>query len=292
MELFRIFIILIVLAAFFSYINARYLHIPSTIGMIIFGLGFSISLIILEQLGLPLKIYARNLLAYINFRELLLSFLLSFLLFAGALDIDLNDLLPQRGAVLSLASAGVLISTLLVGGFTLLILRFFHTDVPLLDCLLFGALISPTDPVAVLSLMKVTGASKQLKTLVAGESLFNDGFGLIVFITIESLIWGSGRDLFADISLLFAQQIMGGILLGLATGCIAYQMLKRLDEYKSEILITLALVMGRLCTGRSAWGFRSFGRGRFGPFDRKSEKGIRHVSEDARIGRSILGTGG
>ncbi len=244
MTIFNVFILLIVLAAFFSYFNVRYLHIPSTIGMIMFSLVLSLVLILLDYLGLPLKKYAQNLLGYVNFRDLLLNIFLSFLLFAGALTVNLDDLLPQKGTILSLATLGVVLSTFIVGGIVWLILSAFHTDVPILYCFLFGALISPTDPVAVLSLMKSVGAGKRLEALVSGESLFNDGIGVIVFLTLENVALRESGNLYAGVGIMFARQVAGGILFGLAAGFLAYQMLKRVDEYKSEILITLALVMG------------------------------------------------
>ncbi len=157
---------------------------------------------------------------------------------------DLDDLLPQKAEVLSLATAGVILSTLIVGGLAWLIFRLLHSPVPLLECLLFGALISPTDPIAVLGLIRTVGANRKVEALISGESLFNDGIGIIVFIALAFVIAHGGGQLLPLLIWIFVKQVLGGLLLGLILGLLAYRMLKSLDEYKSEILITLALVMG------------------------------------------------
>jgi CPA1 family monovalent cation:H+ antiporter len=235
----------IVLTALFSFINSQTLRLPTTIGVLIIGLLSSLMLVCLGYLGFGnIMEIGASLLRKIDFNEALMHGMLSFLLFAGALQINLNDLASQKWIITVLATVGVFISTLLVGGMTWLICRFAGLPLPFLYCLLFGALISPTDPVAVLSLLTTAKAPKSLETKIAGESLFNDGVGVVVFLVLFGIIKEGHDPAGYDILLLFLREAVGGILYGFLLGVLTYQMLKRVNNYQVEVLITLAAVMG------------------------------------------------
>jgi CPA1 family monovalent cation:H+ antiporter len=182
----------------------------------------------------------------IDFNKTLMYGMLSFLLFAGALHTDLNTLLERRYTVVLLATGGVLLSTLLVGTVAWLILPLVGLELPWVICLVFGALISPTDPIAVLGMLRRAGAPPRLSAIIAGESLFNDGVGVVVFIvlaTVAGLSGGHEAPAASTVALLFVQEVGGGVLLGLGLGLVAYHALKSIDEHILEVQITLALVM-------------------------------------------------
>jgi CPA1 family monovalent cation:H+ antiporter len=244
MSLFDIATIVIVLTALFSFLNCHTLRLPNTIGVMLIALVISLVLLGLDHLGIPVEQLAKTLLGSINFNETLLHGMLAFLLFAGAIHINLNDLASQKWSIGLLATAGVLASTFIVGGISWAALGWLGFAPPLLTCLLFGALISPTDPVAVLGIVKKAGVPKSLESKIAGESLFNDGVGVVVFIILLELARGTSQVGPLEVVLLFAQEALGGILFGLLLGLIAYRMLKTLNNYQVEILITLAFVMG------------------------------------------------
>jgi CPA1 family monovalent cation:H+ antiporter len=170
--------------------------------------------------------------------------MLSFLLFAGALHIDLNELTNQKWEVLIFATLGVILSTFLVGTFIYLVSGYLGLDMKFIYCLLFGALISPTDPISVLGMLKKAGVPKSLEVKIAGESLFNDGIGVVVFITVWDIAFGGHDISFGRVVSLFAEETIGGIVIGFAIGWMAYKLLKSIDNYQVEILITLALVTG------------------------------------------------
>ncbi len=244
MDLFNILAILITLAAVFSYINFRYIGLPVTIGVMVIALSMSLMLNLLGSFGLGLKPQAELLLRNIDFDRTLLHGMLSFLLFAGALHIDINDLIELKWSIGALATVGTLISTFLVGTLTWFVLGWFGIGLSYIYCLLFGALISPTDPIAVLSILKTAGAPKSLEMRITGESLFNDGVGIVVFLVILETATGTHGVSAGHIGLLFVQEVIGGVLFGLGLGYLAYQMLKSVDNYQVELLITLALVAG------------------------------------------------
>ena len=187
MNFFQISTILIVLTALFSYFNYRRLHLPTTIGVLLISLAMSLGLIALSSFGLAVEGQAAELLNRVNFDEALLHGMLAFLLFAGALPLDIKDMREQKWTIALLATAGVLASTFIVGGLSWWVLRWLGQPIPFLYCLLFGALISPTDPVAVLGLVRRVGLPKSLETKIVGESLFNDGFGVVVFTVLLEL---------------------------------------------------------------------------------------------------------
>ena len=244
MDLFNILAILITLTAIFSYINHRYMGLPITIGVMFIALLMSLFLNLLDAFGLGLKHYAQMVLGGIQFDKALLHGMLSFLLFAGALHINLGDLMDRRWSIGILATLGTLMCTFLVGTFTFFGLRWFGFELSYIYCLLFGALISPTDPIAVLSILKTTSAPKSLETKIAGESLFNDGVGVVVFLVILEIATGTHELNAGHIVLLLVQEIIGGACLGLGLGYLAYRMLKSVDNYQVEIIISLALVAG------------------------------------------------
>jgi CPA1 family monovalent cation:H+ antiporter len=236
--------ILITLAALFSYLNYRFFRLPNTIGLMLCGLIMSLCLIALGPIDTSVKTAAAGIIQGIDFNDLLLHGMLSFLLFAGALHININDLLEQKWVISSLATVGIILSTFMVGGFAWIVLDILNFQAPFIYCLLFGALISPTDPVAVLAILKITSTPDSLKAKIAGESLFNDGIGVVLFIVLLEITRGGGEMTSWTVAQVFAQEALGGIAFGLCFGWIAYRMLKKVDNYQVEVLITLALVMG------------------------------------------------
>jgi CPA1 family monovalent cation:H+ antiporter len=245
MKLFEITAILMVLTALFSYINYRVLRMPTTIGVMFIALAASLGIVALGWLGMDIgQANLARILETIDFNQALLHGMLSFLLFAGAMHINLDDLKNQKWAITVLATAGVVASTFIVGGLTWIVLDFLEIPTAFIYCLLFGALISPTDPVAVIGILKTAGIPKALETKIAGESLFNDGIGVVVFLILLELASGDTDITVGSVALLFVEEAVGGALLGLAIGVLAYQMLKRVNNYQVEVIITLALVMG------------------------------------------------
>jgi CPA1 family monovalent cation:H+ antiporter len=245
MELYYSFSVLIVLCAFFSYINARYLKLPGTIGIMVVALTVSIGLIATENIFPHTFGRFSHLFKSFDFTDILMGAMLNFLLFAGAIHINMSDLKEQRLPVVVFSTVSVLISTFVVGALSYYLLRWLHFDVPLIQCLVFGALISPTDPIAVLGILKQAGVPKSLETKVAGESLFNDGVAVVVFVTLLQVAQGRDVDLsFGHVSLLLAKEAIGGLSIGLLLGYIGSLMMKKIDNYKIDVLITLAIVMG------------------------------------------------
>jgi len=234
-----------VLTALFSYINYRFLHMPTTIGVMFIALLLSMGVVILGGLGVDIgQGQIARIMESIDFNQTLLHGMLSFLLFAGAMHIKLDDLTSQKWVIIILATVGVVASTFIVGGLTWYVLTLLDIPASFIYCLLFGALISPTDPVAVIGILKTAGVPKSLETTIAGESLFNDGIGVVVFMIILELATGGGEVTFGRVGLLFVEEAIGGGVFGLVLGWIAYKMLKRVNNYQVEVIITLALVMG------------------------------------------------
>ncbi len=246
MDLFHLFALLTTLAAVFSWLNHRTLRLPTTIGLMVIALLFSLGLIALGALGIGVGVArdAERLLEAIDFDDTLLHGMLGALLFAGALHVNLNDLASQKRVIALLASVGVVSSTLIVGGGAWWIFTALGFEIALLPCLLFGALISPTDPVAVLGVLKRVVVPKTLETKIAGESLFNDGVAVVVFLVLLGLATGEQPASAGGIARLLLQEVLGGLTFGLAIGWLAYRMLSTVDQYEVEILITLAIVTG------------------------------------------------
>jgi len=244
MDVINIFAILITITAVFSYINLRFIGLPISIGVMVMAFGLSLLVNVLSWIGVHLEDQARLFLGRIDFDKTLLHGMLSFLLFAGALHINLNDLAERKWSIAALASIGTLISTFLVGTLTWLLLGWLGVQLSYFYCLLFGALISPTDPIAVLGILKTAGVPKSLETKIAGESLFNDGVGIVVFLIILEMATGSHAVSAAHVGILFVQEALGGAVFGLLLGYLGYRLLKSIDNYQVEVLLTLALVAG------------------------------------------------
>ncbi len=237
--------LLITISALFAYINHRFIGLPTTIGVMIIAMATSLLIYLLGQLGFAdFEAEVENILAGIDFNKTLMHGMLSFLLFAGALHVNLNDLRQQKWVILSLATLGVCTSTFLVGLITYFLLAALACDLPFIYCLLFGALISPTDPIAVMATLKRLGVSKQLSTSIAGESLFNDGVGVVVFVVLLLVLQMPSEITFAHVGVIFLEEAIGGIVFGVVLGGICYYLTSTIDDYKVEVLITLALVMG------------------------------------------------
>ena len=245
MDLLTIVTILIVFAALFGYINVRFLKLPVTIGLMVISLVFSLLAMGVSQIYPALFEMEKSLVEQIDFHKLLMEGMLSFLLFAGALHVDFGKLKSMRWPIILFATLGVVTSTFLVAGLSYYLFNALGIAIPFLHCLLFGAMISPTDPIAVLGILKQAGVPKSLETKIVGESLFNDGIGVVVFVTIYQLAQaGAGNFEASEVALLFAEEVGGGVILGLALGAIAYYMMRTIDDYEVEVIITLALVMG------------------------------------------------
>ncbi|MFQ5958326.1 MAG: cation:proton antiporter [Alphaproteobacteria bacterium] len=238
--------VLLGLAALFGYLNHRFLKLPHTVGLVVIALAVSFGVLAVDAAapGWGLGAAVREALDRIDFTEALMKGLLSFLLFAGALHVDLSELAQRKWAIGGMATVGVLISTGLVGGGIWLVFTGLGLAVPFVWCLVFGALISPTDPVAVLSILKRVHVPASLEAKIAGESLFNDGVGVVVFTIVVAIATGSaGADVGpASVAGLFLAEALGGALLGLAAGCAAFFAMRSLDEHNIEVIITLALV--------------------------------------------------
>ncbi|MBZ5488429.1 sodium:proton antiporter [Halomonas aquamarina] len=252
MSVFSLVSILITLAAVSSYFNDRYIKLPTTIGVMLVALVASLALILISPYNEGLRDEATALVARIDFDQVVLHGMLAFLLFAAAIHVKFDNLSREWLPIALLAVAGTLMSTFIVGTLTWLTLDWMGLGIPFLHALLFGALISPTDPIAVVAIMKSVGVSQQLESQISGESLFNDGLGVVVFLVLLQL---SGLDATegshmsspidaAAIGMLLLKEVGGALLLASVVGYVAYQMLKRVDNYQVEVLLTLALAMG------------------------------------------------
>lgn len=244
MTIFQIIALMLTMAAVFSFLNYKTLKLPTTIGLMFFSLLMSLAIIGLHAAGLDIESQAEEILNSIDFNQTLMQGMLSFLLFAGALHVDLASLSNQKWVIASLATAGLMISTFLVGVSSWWILGMLGFPVDFIWCLVFGSLISPTDPIAVLAILKTAGAPESLETKIAGESLFNDGVAVVVFIVLLSIATGGSETTVGHIGMLFAEEAIGGVVFGLVIGYLSFLMLRGVDNYTVEILITLALVAG------------------------------------------------
>ena len=252
MSVFDIAAILITVAAVSGYVNHRLLRLPSTSGTLLVALVSSLIVVVLEHFvpSLQLQSDIERFLGQIDFNQTLMHGLLCFLLFAGALHVDLGGLLDHRWTIAALSTVGVLLSVAVVGTLTWFALDLLGLHQSLLVCFTFGALISPTDPVAVMGLLKELHAPASLEAQIAGESLFNDGVGVVVFLGLASMADLSGA-VHADapgmdwpaLAIFAFREVAGGVGLGLALGYVGYRALKSIDDHPLELLITLALVM-------------------------------------------------
>lgn len=244
MSIFEITAVLLCLAAVFGLINSLTVRLPATIGMMSIALVFSLLLIVAGGAYPEMGNWAVRLLRGIDFSETVLHGMLGFLLFAGALHVDLDDLLSQARIIAGLATFGVVVSTVIVGVLGWLLLRLTSFPLSFGHCLLFGALISPTDPIAVLGILKTAGAPKSLEVKITGESLLNDGVGVVLFLLILETVAAGGEFSLGHAGLLFVQEALGGALFGFVCGYLAYRMLQLIDDYQVEVVISLALVTG------------------------------------------------
>jgi len=245
MELFNILTLLIFLSAVFGYVNVRFLKLPETIGLMVMAIIFSAILIISNIFYSPVLKVAEEILARINFTKVVLDVMLCFLLFAGALHTDFGLMIKERKSIVLFSVVGVLLSTFIVAGLLSIGLSLTGIKIDFMHCLLFGALISPTDPIAVLGILTKAGVPKKIEIKIVGESLFNDGLGVVIFIIIYELtMMETPAFNFTRVLALFAREAIGGLMFGWLLGYIAFRFIRSIENYQTEILITLAIVMG------------------------------------------------
>jgi CPA1 family monovalent cation:H+ antiporter len=245
MTLYNIFAGLTVLAALFGYVNYRFIKLPGTIGIMIISLLFSLLVILLGDLQPVLFSEITHLIKSIDFSTILMKIMLSFLLFAGAIHLDGKSMKSQRTPILIFSTISTVISTFLVGVMLFGLCSLLHVPVPFLYCLLFGALISPTDPIAVLAILRQAHIPASLETKISGESLFNDGVAVVIFLTIYEVVARGTANLHpGDILWLFLRETGGGLLLGTLLGYTGFLLLRSIDHYQVEVMITLAIVTG------------------------------------------------
>ncbi|PSR14487.1 MAG: sodium:proton antiporter [Bacteroidetes bacterium] len=235
---------LVFLAATFGYINVRFFKLPTTIGLMLITILYTFGVLALSFFDDTLLKAEAELIRQIDFKTVLMDYMLSFLLFAGALHTNFQELKAQRWPIIAFATIGVVVSTFLIGTSTFYLLQLLGLQISYIHCLLFGAIISPTDPIAVLGILKKANAPKKLEIKIVGESLFNDGVGVVLFLTLFAIAAAEGEAINpAEIAKLFGQEVFGGLLLGLGIGWITFQLLKSIDDFSIEVIITLAAVM-------------------------------------------------
>ena len=236
----------LVITALLAWFNHRFVRLPTTIGVMVIALLLSLLIVALDLAGVggALRQYEESLLRSINFSDVLMQGMLSLLLFAGALHVNLGELKAQRWSVAGLALVGTLLSTLLVGFGLWYALAWMGLPLALGYCLVFGALISPTDPIAVMGILKSAGAPKQLELVIAGESLFNDGVGVVIFAVLVEMLASGVPPTPQAAGMLLLRDAGGGIVFGAALGFLTYTLLKSVDNYQVEVLLTLAAVTG------------------------------------------------
>jgi CPA1 family monovalent cation:H+ antiporter len=242
----------LVITALLSYVNHRFVGLPTAIGVMVTALACSLAIVALSKLGitsLPLHL-EEELLRSIDFSEVLMQGMLSLLLFAGALHVDLSELKDYLWQIGALALLGTVLSTLAVGYGVWFALPLVGLQLPLVYCLLFGALISPTDPIAVMGILRSAGAPKNLELVIAGESLFNDGVGVVVFTLLLGMLASGATPTFVHAGELLVHEAGGGILYGLVLGYGTFLLLRSIDSYQVEVLLTLAAVTGGYALAR------------------------------------------
>jgi CPA1 family monovalent cation:H+ antiporter len=248
MDGFAFLSLILTTAAVLAWVNHRWVKLPTAIGVLLVALAMSLGLTALDALGLNLAGPVEALLVRFDFAHGLMDIMLAFLLFAGALHVDLDDLRGQGYVIGLLATVGVLATTALVGFGTTIVAGWFGVDLPLLHGMLFGALIAPTDPIAVMGILRTAGVPRSIETKIAGESLFNDGVGVVIFAALAGVAAatsaGEPTPGFGDVASLLVSEVGGSLLLGLVGGWIAYRMLRLADDPQVEVMITLALASG------------------------------------------------
>lgn len=245
MDITGIIALIVVLASVFGYINIRFLKLPMTIGLMVVAILFSICMLLINFINPQIFHYAETVMQQIDFSDVILNVMLSLLLFAGALHTDISALKKERKNILLFAVVGVVLSTILVASLLYGLAKLFHYNVDFIYCLLFGALISPTDPIAVLGILTKANVPKRIEANIVGESLFNDGVAVVIFIIILDIIRKGIADVsFTDVLVLFTREAIGGLLYGLILGYLTFRLLRSIDHYETEVMITLAVVMG------------------------------------------------
>jgi CPA1 family monovalent cation:H+ antiporter len=244
MDLFAIIALLVIVSAFYSYINARYVKLPGTIGIVSIAIIASIITVFIDSIDPRAARYLILLARNINFSGTVLNIMLGFLLFSSSFTLNTNRLKKEMRPVFVLSTLGVIISTLVFGWLFYGITYLFKINIPVVYCLLFGALISPTDPVAVGAIIKNSRLPVNLETIISGESLFNDGIGLVLFITLLEFARSGDDNLnWAKAMLLFIKEVFGGILLGVLLGYVAFRLMKSITDFQTIVLVSVALVM-------------------------------------------------
>lgn len=249
MTLLDIAAILLTTTAVFGFINTRFFKLESSVGMMLMALVSSLIVLLVDKIfpGSNLVLIIRSYISGIDFNKALMEGMLGFLLFAGALHADLEYFSRRKWTIGLLATVGLLTSTVIVAFASKGLFMLLGFDVSTLACLIFGALISPTDPIAVMGILKTLNAPPSLEAKIAGESLFNDGVAVVVFTGLVALLpIGSNHHApgASGMAMLFVQEVLGGVLLGLVAGWLAYKMMLVIDDYRVEVLTTLALVTG------------------------------------------------
>ena len=244
--------IVIVLATVIAVLNHRFLKLPTSIGVMVIAIIVSLLLMVTSDIFPSVFDGTSTLMTSVDFSEVFISTILNFLLFAGTIQIRIKDLRSQQLPVMLFSTLGVLISSFAIGGIMYVLLPVLKLPVPFLQCLLFGALISPTDPISVLAILRESNISKSLEIKIAGESLFNDGVALVVFFTTLHALHNPGQGTsFGEIAKIFVIEALGGLLLGIVIGFIGLRVLKNVNDYKIEVMITLAIVTGGYTLARS-----------------------------------------
>lgn len=244
MSLWTIIAVLLSLTAAFAYLNHRWIRLPPSIGVMSVALSFSLCLLALQSIGFEVAAPMQSLVEQAHFDSALLHGFLGFLLFAAALSVDLSRLRANGAVVVTLATVGVILSTIVVGLGAYCVFMGLGQPLPWSYCFLFGALISPTDPIAVIALLKRLGASSDLESKIAGESLFNDGVAVALFLLLLPLVGGRATPSVGDALWMLLRETVGGVAFGAIAGWTALRLLRRVDQYTVEILLTLALVSG------------------------------------------------
>jgi CPA1 family monovalent cation:H+ antiporter len=244
MHLFLIIALLVIVSALYSYINARFLKLPGTIGIMALAIIGSILTIAVDNLDPKIARYLTLLAKNINFSTTVLNIMLGFLLFASAFNLNVRKLKREMRPVLILSTLGVILSTAIFGTLLYYVAGFIDIKIPYVYCLLFGSLVSPTDPVAVAAIIKGSKLPANLETIISGESLFNDGIGLVLFITLLEITRTGAENIdFAKAVMIFIQEVFGGLALGAITGFLAYRLMLSINDFQTIVLVSLALVM-------------------------------------------------
>jgi len=251
MTVFQSIALILVFSSIASYLNHRFIRLPATMGLMVAGIVLSAALVLLGKAEIIDSNQAVELVATFDFSGLLLHGMLSFLLFAGALHVNLSDLRSQGTVVAVLSTVGVLSSTFITGGLFWLAAQAFGIELSFIYALVFGAPIAPTDPIAVMGLLKQANAPKTLETKIVGESMFNDGVGVVVFMTILGIAVGGTQPTLSGVTLFLLEEVVGGALLGLMMGYATFLLLRSINEYQVEILLTLALTTGSYALAES-----------------------------------------